>query len=217
MTAIPQELAKLERIRVQLAECTSLSEVRQIRDIARAAEVYAKASHMSREMVNRAGEMKLLADRKAGELLKQLQKSQGGRPEKTVRGVRTVSDYHRVLEETNTSKDAAARWQKIADIPETAFREYLTAVEASDDEEISTAGLLKAANGSPRQSSRPTSSSDPEAEPFNEEVVLTMMARRIDMVIAALWPSEQSFEPVVQWLRGRADYLESMGPNRNHK
>ena len=61
-----------------LAECRTLPEVKKIRDLAASAKTYAKAAHLGRETLNYAGEIKLLADHKAGELMKKLQKSKGG-------------------------------------------------------------------------------------------------------------------------------------------
>ena len=61
------------------------------------------------------------AERKAGEMLGRLEKSEGGRPVKNSGDVAEVSEYRRVLEESKTEPTEARRWQKIAEIPEERF------------------------------------------------------------------------------------------------
>ena len=200
---IPQELAKLDRARLLLVEASTLTEVKQIRDMAKAAEVYAKAAHMSREVVNHAGEIKLLADRKAGELLKQLERSQGGRPEKTLPHSQTVSAYRRVLAETNTSDNTAATWQKLAAIPEAKVRDYLATVRGSDDAEVSTRGLLKAANGHHKKSAE-----DDDRPPFNEFAAAGLFMGGVRRLFNSVWPSGYNPRPIIDALRRYADALE---------
>ena len=199
---IPQELAKLDRARLLLAEAATLPEIKQIRDMAKAAEVYAKAAHMSREAVNYAGEIKLLADRKAGELLKQLEKSEGGRPEKTRQPRLRVSDYQRVLAETNTSRTTASKWQKLAEIPETKVRDYLTTVRDSDDAEVSTRGLLKAANGHTKKSA------ENDDRPFCESVRAAQFIVGVRQLFHSLWPVGHDPRPIIDKLRRYIDALE---------
>ena len=55
--------------------------------------------------------MKLRAERKAGEMLGRLEKSEGGRPVKNSGDVAEVSEYRRVLEESKTEPTEARRWQ----------------------------------------------------------------------------------------------------------
>ena len=213
---IPQELAKLDRARLLLAEAATLPEIKQIRDMAKAAEVYAKAAHMSREAVNYAGEIKLLADRKAGELLKQLERGQTG-PKKL--GARAApnsdphgklpdtlsgnSDYRRVLEDSKTSERTAERWQKLAAIPEAKVRDYLAAVHDSDDAEVSTRGLLKAANGHHKKSAE-----DDDRPPFNEIAEAGQFLRGVRRLFHSLWPAGHDPRPIIAALRSYADALE---------
>ena len=73
-------LLKLESAHRALAESRTLSEVKQIRDIAEAARVYAKAANLGHEAQNYAAEIALLAARKAGEILTELDRTPAGRP-----------------------------------------------------------------------------------------------------------------------------------------
>lgn len=138
-------LAQLDKARQMLAESRTLPEVKKIRDIAEAAKVYAKAANLGREAQNYAAEIAILAACKAGEILKQLDKSKGGRPEKTPASVAAVSEYTKTLEETGTAERTAQYWQKIAEVPEGSRSAYFARVQNADNGEITVAGLLRAA------------------------------------------------------------------------
>jgi hypothetical protein len=138
-------LAKLDKARLMLFEARTLPEVKKIRDIAEAARVYAKAANVGREAQNYAGEIALLAACKAGEILEQLGKSNGGRPKKTATKAVPVSEYKQTLKDTSTSSTTAKRWQKMAAIPEKKRAEYIAAVKESPAGEVTASGLLKLA------------------------------------------------------------------------
>lgn len=79
----------------------------QVHDIATAAATYARAAKIGLEAQNHAAEIKLSAERRAGELLKQLEKNgvpQGvagpGRGNKNLSDVGQVSEYATVLTDT---------------------------------------------------------------------------------------------------------------------
>jgi hypothetical protein len=134
-------LAKLDRARQALAEARTLADVKKIRDIAEAARVYAKAAHMGREAQNYAGEVKLLAERKAGDLLGQLNRGKTG--PKLPATVAGNSEYSQTLIDTKTPERTAQYWQKVAQVPEKAVHDYITTVHKTDKAEITTAGLLR--------------------------------------------------------------------------
>jgi hypothetical protein len=113
-TPVPPALATLEKARVLLSEARTLPEVKKIRDLAEAAKVYARAAHMGRESQNYAAEISFIAPRKAGEILTQLEKSDGGTPgRKTHDSVSSVSKYRQTVQATDTSV-RTAHWQELA-------------------------------------------------------------------------------------------------------
>ena len=136
-------LAKLEQARQTLAECRTLSEVKKIHDLVEAAKVYAKAAHLGREMQNYAGEIALLAARKAGELVQQLDRKPGQRTDKPAAKDAGGSEYSKTLKETGTPERTAQRWQEIAAVPQDIFTAYVKSITPTGN--ISAAGLLKAA------------------------------------------------------------------------
>lgn len=76
-------LANLSAATQALAAASTLEEVKQIHDMAQAAQTYARAAKLGLEAQNHAAEIKLRAERKAGELLAQLERDEragAGRP-----------------------------------------------------------------------------------------------------------------------------------------
>ncbi len=136
-------LIKLEGAVRMLAEAGTLEEVKHVHDLAQAAAVYARAARLGLEAQNSAAEIKIRAERKAGEMLAGLEKSQGARSDLTFTSVgKSYGDYRAVLEETDTPYQTATRWQKIAALPEDKFEHYIAATK-DERAELTTAGVLR--------------------------------------------------------------------------
>ena len=73
------ELVKLEGAQRALAEAKTLDEIQQIMDNATAFKAYAKAAKMGIEMQNDCAELKIRAERKAGEFLAEMPKNSGAK------------------------------------------------------------------------------------------------------------------------------------------
>lgn len=144
-------LARLSAATTALAEARTLDDVKRILDIAEAARTYARAAKLGLEAANHAAEIKLRAERKAGELLAQLERGQPGRPEKnTLQPVTNFSEYRGVLEENDINRVTAHRWQTVATVPDEVFERHIVEVKA-DGDELSTAGLLRVAKDLKRE------------------------------------------------------------------
>ena len=75
-------------------------------------------------------EVKLRAERKAGELLQQLERQPGARtdvqpPDKLSGG----SEYRQTLQETRVEERTARRWQTVATVPDEVFEEHVATVQ----------------------------------------------------------------------------------------
>ena len=139
-------LVKLEGAVRMLAEAGTLEEVKHVHDIAQAAAEYARAARLGLEAQNSAAEIKLRAERKAGEMLAGLERATpqmanlSGLPMSTVG--HGLTEYAAVLSDTDTSRQAAARWQKIATLPDDRFEEYIAETKA-ERAELTTTGILR--------------------------------------------------------------------------
>lgn len=108
-----------------------VDEVKDIRDKAIAWEVYSRQARNT-EAERRACMVRLRAERKAGELLKQIDRAGRGRPsDKTSAGP--------TLSELGVSRDQSSNWQQLADVPQEQFDAAL-----DGEDKPSTAGIIAA-------------------------------------------------------------------------
>lgn len=133
----PRELTLLTEAHRAIAEVHGLDEIKAIRDKAEAVRKYAQSAGMGLELQNYAAEVKLRAERKAGELLLQLQLHGGDRKSQQ-------AEQRIKLEDLGVTKDQSSRWQLTASIPERDFEKYVTSTK-SELGEVTTAGLLRVA------------------------------------------------------------------------
>lgn len=133
----PRELAVLTQARRALAEATSLDDIKAIRDKAEAARKYAESAALGLEMQNVAAELKLRAERKAGQLLRELRLHGGDRRSR-------VRKSHLRLDQLGISRVQSHRWQLEASVPDEEFEKY---VRSSNDrhKELTSVGLVRLA------------------------------------------------------------------------
>jgi N6-adenosine-specific RNA methylase IME4 len=139
-------LANISHADRLLAEASTVEEVINVADAADAARIYAKRAGMAVPLINKATTIKLQAERKAGNLLRGMQKARGGRGK--------TNDPTSLVSLGITGKQSS-RWQRAAVVPEESFRAYVEEANQSG-KEITTAGLLKLANAcAPKNGAKP--------------------------------------------------------------
>jgi N6-adenosine-specific RNA methylase IME4 len=98
--------------------------------------VYARAAKLGLQAYNDAAEVKVRAERKAGEMLAQLshgkQNSQLGN-----------NEFRGVIEDQDIPKTTAYRWQQIAELSDAEFEQHLT--DTRGERPITTSGTLRLA------------------------------------------------------------------------
>jgi len=132
-------LSNLDLVRVALAECKTAMEAKQIADVAEAGRVYLERINSSVEVVNRATEVRILAERQMGAFLKKMPKATGAMGIGTSAVV--ADDRTPTLKEIGITKDQSSRAQKLADIPEPEFRERIAVAKASGGK-LTTAAIV---------------------------------------------------------------------------
>jgi hypothetical protein len=129
MATVPAEvdaaITKYNAAKQALAEAHSIDEVKDIRDKAVALRTYAMQAR-DRVLIDQATEIRLRAERRAGELLKQMDKNQGGVGGKTGSKGRPALDSRATLADLNINKSQSSRWQKLADMSKDKFEEVVT-------------------------------------------------------------------------------------------
>jgi hypothetical protein len=93
--------------------------------------------------MNEAAEIKLRAERKAGEALAAMNKPKGGRRAETGDGDAPVSKS-RTLEQMGIKKHQSADWQVEASVPEPEFEAHVAEARATG-EPLTTAGVVRLA------------------------------------------------------------------------
>ena len=115
-----------------------VDEVKDIRDKAVAIEIYARQAHnMEAEM--QACEIRLRAERKAGALSRELEKSNPGSRKKGL--VPSVGTKAEALRSAGISKKQSEQWEKLAAVPDDLFEKQL----ADWTQRPTTEGIIKAA------------------------------------------------------------------------
>jgi N6-adenosine-specific RNA methylase IME4 len=96
-----------------LAEAVRVDEAKSIRDKAVAMQVYARQAR-DRSLIENATELRMRAERRAGELLAEMEKNKGALPGKTGRKGKPVLDPTPKLSDLGVSKTQSSRWQRFA-------------------------------------------------------------------------------------------------------
>jgi hypothetical protein len=203
-----RELAVLDQASQILEEARSLEDVKVIRDKAEAARTFIRAARLGLDLQNRAAELKLRAERKAGQFLASL-KLRGGRRSKG----------HAVtlkLEDLGISRQQSKRWQAVASVSERRFLDYLQ--EANQQgREVTSAGLLRLARKSADLSelcrracgvaSRPASTKEVERSDFASCDIIDELKNHCHLLSDVLRPMYQDgmleFKPAERRIVGR--------------
>lgn len=131
----PRELMVLDEVAHLLAKAQSLDDIKSLRDKSEAARTFIKAARLGLDLQNRAAELRLRAERKAGNLLSSLHLRGGNRRSKR---------HHAALklEDLGISRDQSRRWQYVASVSNDEFANYLQDM-IGKGREITTVGLLR--------------------------------------------------------------------------
>ena len=134
----PTALTKLDRATQMLAEVRTADEAKNIIDLAEAARVYAKQVDLGLEAQNHAAEIKIRAQRKAGEILAKIEKG-AGRPNLS----QPVTNFKQdTYDDIGITRQDASRWQQIATLPAETFEAFIA--ETKDEEkELTTSAALR--------------------------------------------------------------------------
>lgn len=132
------DLGFLANACTELVNCVSIPEVKEVRDRVDALGRYVRNAQRGLELVNKVAEVKIRAERRAGELLTSMC-LHGGDHTTPLNGDRIT------LDKLGVTRWQSCRWQKIASIPEDTF-EHLIQKAGRDKTGLSTAALLRLAH-----------------------------------------------------------------------
>ncbi len=130
-------LVHLNRARQELALAKSIDEVKDIRDKAEALRAYAKQAGHGLEMQNECAEIKLRAERRAGEMLAEMEKNPGARGV----GVSFHDESTPTLSALGINLSQSHRWQLERSVPDEVFEKFVAETKA-EAEELTSRGVL---------------------------------------------------------------------------
>ena len=125
------ELTHFNKAKNELVLATSIDEVKDIRNKAEALRAYAKQAGESLDMQNQCAEIKIRAERRAGELI----------PEQITVGTKS---HDVTLSDLDISNKQSSRWQAIASVSEDDFEGHIAKTKGSKNE-LTSIGVYKLA------------------------------------------------------------------------
>ncbi|OGC90205.1 MAG: hypothetical protein A2W25_15485 [candidate division Zixibacteria bacterium RBG_16_53_22] len=201
-------LAKLTRASKMLAEAKTLDDVLKIKDLAQAAETYARAAKLGLEAQNNAAEVTLRAERKAGEMIRRMKERgeirEGRKP-------KLSNDSIVSLDDLGISSYESSTYQRIEDLPDEEFESHIAETKASG-RELTTSGTLKEAKAYGRQEEREEKTRAGESMPKSGESfrlihssieTLDIEPNSIDVIITDP-PYPEEYLPLYEVLAERA-------------
>lgn len=195
-------LVKYNAARNALAEAHAIDEVKDIRDKAEAMAAYARQAKDT-EMIQWVTEIKVRAERRAGQMLAEMPKAKGTQLNgKSIGGHIVVppKNDEKTLADLGITKNESSRWQKLAGVSEEQFEHAIAAAKEVAGE-VTTAAMLRAAKPeSEKKEKKHRHQSKPKtgekAESLREEIKAaqakgySMLASHCRLLLSTL--SEQS-------------------------
>ena len=148
------QLVLLDEARRRLAKVASVDEAKKIRDQAEALRHYAQQQKLGLESQNAAAEIKIRAERRAGELLAEVERlgsAEAGRKgghvkASTAQAGPCQKTYEQTIEDAWIARVTAQRWQAEALIPEPVFEKFVRVAKDGERELTSAATVRFAKN-----------------------------------------------------------------------
>jgi hypothetical protein len=151
------ELQLLTDVTKMLASIKTVKDVKDLRDKAEAVRQYYKASKQGLEAQNQAAFVKLMCERRGGELLLDVERAQGDKSGN--KGLRVM------LTQSGLPEPTARRWQYLAQYPEANLREMVAICNEDQDELTTTRVVMEAREYLDRLQSRKGKTDASESDP----------------------------------------------------
>lgn len=139
------ELVLHNAMRLAIDNCHKVDELADLHNKALALELYAKQARDT-DAERKACEIRLRAERKAGDLFKDMERGAAGRPADVIAATPApISEYKAALESSGVTERTAQRWQELASVPVEQFEDALRAPDKP-----TTTGIISKAKAAPK-------------------------------------------------------------------
>lgn len=203
-------LVRYEAARTALAEAHKIDEVKDIRDKAEAMAAYARQAK-DLELIQWATEIKVRAERRAGQMLADELPADKGRSN-VAKSLISPGSYDTTpgakLSDFGVTKDQSSAWQKLAAMPEEHFE---TAVSAAKEAagQVTTAFMLREAKrNDPKPEPKPATHTETPKPPVEDK--LREQIKALKEEIEQLKITTAGAESVAQDLADHAQNLQAL-------
>ena len=130
------KLVKYDAMCRAIRACVRIDDVKELRAQAQALAAYQRQAQ-NFDAERQCQQIRLRAERRCGELLKEMPVAAGGQPYQS-RGASSRPDVPKTLAQLGISADQSSDWKKLAEIPEKDFEASLVAMDTP-----TTSGILR--------------------------------------------------------------------------
>ncbi len=203
------QLVKYEAARHALQVAHNVDEVKDIRDKAQAMALYAKLAKDT-ALVEWATEIKVRAERRAGEMLAEIERAPAGRGEKKTEGIRST------LERIDVAPTTAHRWQKLAAVSERQFEQAVAAAKEVAGE-VTTAAMLRAGRQVPGPAITPQGKPPARSSIPDKHINAVRRLDKVETENAALKEEIEGLRENIPELTAMASASEAVKNNEHFK
>ena len=129
-----RDLVLLAKAQRALAEASTIDDVRDLRDQAAAVKTYLQKARLGKHLIIEAATLRIRAERRHGQMLQEmpLANSVPGNQHSAPNG--EPAAFGVLLKDLGISKNESSRGQRIADVPDAMFEQYLADCERTERE-----------------------------------------------------------------------------------
>ena len=181
-------LALYNAARHALAEAHRVDEVKDIRDKALALQIYAQEAR-DRDLIEHATEIRMRAERRAGELLREIEKNKGARGQLRGRDnsgglrQRPPEDKTPKLSDLNVTKSQSSRWQRLAGLDSQTFEARIEGAKRK---------AVNVLDGAGKRTRQEMHAEDEERVKLLQPIAGTFLTLLIDPPLKSDWFSESA-------------------------
>lgn len=198
--------AQVNRARAALQTVESVEDAIRVADYAEAVRYAARQAKAGMEAENAAAEVRLRAERRAGDLLAEIEKAQGARTDLTTSDNRKPKSE--AIREAGITPSTAKRYQQVAAVPEPVFEEHISDAK-TNGHELTTASLLrKSKNTLADAAERMLEEDAPETKlRLDDDRVILLVYTALAKIAPAKTAEERILQAIARADRDTLDYL----------